>query len=105
MDIITNPTKGKLKVQKNCLFYRGYLKFSSRKHFPSRSVSVVTWDAEASVNVDPQMIGTSIEAYLSEKLEKLDEEQQQQQEQLTHEKKKNDFCVSIHRKRSSCDQV
>lgn len=77
---------------------------SSRKHFPSRTVSVVTWDADSKVDVDPAMIGSSIEAYLSEKLGKLDEEQQQQQEQeQTSQETKKNFSISIHRKRTNCD--
>ena len=77
---------------------------SSRKHFPSRNVSVVTWDADAKLDVAPDTIGSSIEAYLSEKLGNLDEEQQQHQEQLSHDAKKN-FGISIRRKRSNCDHV
>lgn len=38
-------------------------------------MSAVTWDSEAQLSIDPTIIGSSIEAYLSGRLAKLDEEE------------------------------
>ena len=59
--------------------------FSPRRNrYKSRSLSLVTWDTDAKLSIDPSIIGSSIEAYLSstDKLDKVDEvvegEEQQQ---------------------------
>ena len=50
--------------------------FSPRRNrHKSRSLSLVTWDTDAKLSIDPSIIGSSIEAYLSstDKLDKVDE--------------------------------
>ena len=61
---------------------------------PVRSLSLVTWDSEAKLSIDPSIIGSSIEAYLAtEKLDKLEE----LEEQSNNDNQQQQFAVTVRR--------
>ena len=75
----------------------GFLDPSNAKDSKARSLSLVTWDSEAKLAIDPTIIGTSIEAYLSGKLSRLDEESEDQNSIVQPSRRPSSMSIKITR--------
>ena len=86
--------------------------FSTRKKTAARcrSLSLVTWDSDAKLAIDPSLIGSSIEAYLStaEKLGKVDEIEDGDEDQIQSPSSvsggkgcTSGLCITVKRKSST----
>ena len=92
-------------------FFDGFSNRSAMRPLPSRSISLVTWNED--VQVDPQLIGTSIEEYIQrgDGLEKLEEKLEETPGKNSPKERKScspssvarkaPLTISIHRKKKS----